>query len=164
MRPWIGQWAERNKSILSVTDRGSILLIVYAAFSASVVQGLWQQIPMATLATLTLIDAVLLGIALIIMTGVSRALRLDRADESAIVFCGSQKSVVSGIPIASALIAGPAVGLFVLPLMMYHSMQLLVCAWLAKRYAGLSHSMLVSQDSPRVVLRADLEGSSRAQA
>jgi solute carrier family 10 (sodium/bile acid cotransporter), member 7 len=164
VRPWIGQWAERNKSILSVTDRGSILLIVYAAFSASVAQGLWQQIPAATLATLTLIDAVLLGSALIIMVGGSRALRLDRADESAIVFCGSQKSVVSGLPIASALIAGPALGIFVLPIMMYHSMQLLVCAWLAKRYAGLSPSMLVSQDSPRVVIRADLEGSSRAQA
>ncbi len=164
VRPWIGQWAERNKSILSVTDRGSILLIVYAAFSASVVQGLWQQIPVATLATLTLIDAVLLGSALIIMIGGSRALRLDRADESAIVFCGSQKSVVSGLPIASALIAGPALGLFVLPIMMYHSMQLLVCAWLAKRYAGRFHLTPARQDNPRIVIRADLEGSSRAQA
>ncbi len=135
-RPWIGQWAERNKSILSVTDRGSILLIVYGAFSASVVQGLWQRLPVATLAILALIDAVLLATALLIMISSSRVMRFDRADESAIVFCGSQKSVVSGIPIASALIAGPALGLFMLPLMLYHSMQLLVCAWLAKRYAS----------------------------
>jgi solute carrier family 10 (sodium/bile acid cotransporter), member 7 len=63
-------------------------------------------------------------------------MRFDRADESAILFCGSQKSVVSGIPIANALIAGPALGLFILPLMLYHAMQLLVCAWLAKRYAS----------------------------
>jgi sodium/bile acid cotransporter 7 len=74
------------------------------------------------------------------MTTCSRALGFDRADESAIVFCGAQKSVVSGIPIASALIAGPALGLFVLPIMLYHSMQLLVCAWLAKRYASRSDS------------------------
>jgi solute carrier family 10 (sodium/bile acid cotransporter), member 7 len=135
-RPWVGDWAERNKSILSVTDRGSVLLIVYAAFSASVVQGLWQRIPPATLAILTLIDAVLLGAALLIMISASRFLRFDRADESAIVFCGSQKSVVSGIPMASALIAAPALGSFVLPIMLYHSMQLVVCAWLAKRYAS----------------------------
>jgi solute carrier family 10 (sodium/bile acid cotransporter), member 7 len=135
-RPWIGQWAERNKSILSVTDRGSILLIVYGAFSASVVQGLWQRIPVATLAILALIDAVLLATALLIMISSSRVMRFDRADESAILFCGSQKSVVSGIPIANALIAGPALGLFILPLMLYHAMQLLVCAWLAKRYAS----------------------------
>jgi sodium/bile acid cotransporter 7 len=125
-RPWIGQWAERKRSILSVTDRGSILLIVYTAFSASVVNGLWHLIPLMTLARLALIDAILLGAALLIMIGGSRALRFERADESAIVFCGSQKSLVSGIPMASALITGPALGLFVLPIMMYHSMQLLV--------------------------------------
>jgi solute carrier family 10 (sodium/bile acid cotransporter), member 7 len=111
---------------------------VYGAFSASVVQGLWQRIPVATLAVLALIDAVLLTTALLIMISSSRVMRFGRADESAIVFCGSQKSVVSGIPIASALIAGPTFGLFVLPLMIYHSMQLLACAWLAKRYSRLS--------------------------
>jgi solute carrier family 10 (sodium/bile acid cotransporter), member 7 len=161
LRPWIGQWAERNRSILSVTDRGSILLIVYAAFSASVAQGLWQRIPLPTLAILALIDAILLATALLIMISGSRALRFDRADESAIVFCGSQKSVVSGIPIASALIAGPALGLFVLPIMMYHAMQLLVCAWLAKRYARRSQSAPGSQDSYQVLTRPDLQASSR---
>jgi predicted Na+-dependent transporter len=132
--------AERNRSILSVTDRGSILLIVYAAFSASVVKGLWHLIPLVSLARLALIDAILLGAALLMMIGGSRALRFERVDESAIVFCGSQKSLVSGIPMASALITGPALGLFVLPIMMYHSMQLLVCAWLAKMYSHHSHS------------------------
>ena len=135
------------------------MLIVYVAFSASVVQGLWQRIPVATLAMLALVDAILLATALLIMISGSRALRFDRADESAIVFCGSQKSVVSGIPIASALIAGPALGLFVLPIMMYHSMQLLVCAWLAKRYAGRSYSMPGSRDRHQIFTRSDLEAS-----
>jgi solute carrier family 10 (sodium/bile acid cotransporter), member 7 len=161
-RPWIGQWAERNKSILSVTDRGSILLIVYGAFSASVVQGLWQRLPVATLAILALIDAVLLATALLIMISGSRVMRFDRADESAIVFCGSQKSVVTGIPIASALIAGPALGLFVLPIMLYHSMQLLVCAWLAKRYASYSDSPPGDNDSRQILTRRNLQASPRA--
>ena len=68
------------------------MLIVYAVFSASVVQGLWQRIPVATLAILVLIVAVLLATAVLIMIGGSRFLRFHRADESALVFCGSQKS------------------------------------------------------------------------
>jgi sodium/bile acid cotransporter 7 len=161
-RPWIGRWVECKRSILSVTDRGSILLIVYAAFSASVVGGLWHLIPLATLAILALINAVLLAGALLIMISGSRALRFEVADESAIVFCGSQKSLVSGIPIASALIAGPALGLFVLPIVLYHSMQLLVCAWLAKRYASRSDSPPGYQDSRQTVTRGDLQASPRA--
>jgi solute carrier family 10 (sodium/bile acid cotransporter), member 7 len=67
LRPWIGEWAERNRSILAITDRSSILLIVYTAFSASVVQGLWQQLPLMTLARLALVEALLLATALSIM-------------------------------------------------------------------------------------------------
>jgi solute carrier family 10 (sodium/bile acid cotransporter), member 7 len=162
LRPWIGQWAERNRSLFSVTDRGSVLLIVYAAFSASIVQGLWQRVPVTTLSVLALADGVLLAIALLIMIAGSRALNFTRADESTIVFCGSQKSVVSGIPMASALIAGPTLGLFVLPIMIYHSMQLLVCAWLAKWYAGRSLTAPAAHDRARVLVRPDLRTSSRA--
>lgn len=158
-RPQIGKWAERNKSILSITDRGSILLIVYTAFSASVVQGLWRRLPVTTLVILALIVAMLLATALLIMISGSRFLRFDHADEIALVFCGSQKSVVSGIPIASALIGGPALGLFVLPIMLYHSMQLLVCAWLAKRYASRSDAPPGYQDRSQILVRRDLRAS-----
>jgi solute carrier family 10 (sodium/bile acid cotransporter), member 7 len=76
-------------------------------------------------------------------------LGFDRADESAMAFYGSQKSVVSGIPIANALIAGPGLGLFVLPMMIYHSMQLLVCAWLAKGMRGPVYLFLSSETAIR---------------
>jgi len=98
-------------------------------------QGIWQQVPPATFATLGLIDAALLAASLLMACIGSRAFGLDRADEVAIVFCGSQKSLVSGIPIASVLFAGPTMGLVVLPIMIYYPMQLLVCAGLARRYA-----------------------------
>jgi sodium/bile acid cotransporter 7 len=160
-RPRIGEWAERNKSILSVTDRGSILLIVYTAFSASVVEGLWRRLPITTLVILALIVAMLLATALLIMISGSRFLRFDHADESALVFCGSQKSVVTGIPMASALIAGPALGLFVLPVMLYHSMQLLVCAWLARRYASRSDAPPGYQNNRGMLIRRDLRASPR---
>jgi sodium/bile acid cotransporter 7 len=136
LRPWIGTWAARNKSLLAVTDRGSILLVVYTAFSAAVVHGIWYQVPPIMLATLAAIVAALLAIALLITSAGSRAFGFAHGEEVAAVFCGSQKSLVAGIPIASVLFAGPALGVVVLPIMIYHPLQLVVCAWLARRYAN----------------------------
>jgi sodium/bile acid cotransporter 7 len=135
MRPWIGPWAARNKRLLSVTDRGSILIVVYTAFSAAVVHAIWHQLPPGMLATLGLVVAALLAMGLLVTTGVARASRFSHADEVATVICGSQKSLVSGIPIASVLFSGPLLGFIVLPIMIYHPLQLIVCAWLARRYA-----------------------------
>jgi sodium/bile acid cotransporter 7 len=135
LRPWIGPWAARNKALLAITDRGSILLVVYTAFSAAVVHGIWQQLPPAMLGALAIVVAGLLAAALLITRAGARAFGFAHADEVTAVFCGSQKSLVAGIPIASALFAGPALGVVVLPIMIYHPLQLVVCAWLARRYA-----------------------------
>ena len=136
LRPWIGPWAARNKRLLSVTDRGSILIVVYTAFSAAVVHGIWHQLPPGMLATLGLVVAALLAAGLLITSGVVRICGFGHADEVAAVICGSQKSLVNGIPIASVLFSGPTLGFVVLPIMLYHPLQLVVCAWLARRYAS----------------------------
>ena len=147
LRPWIGAWTERNRGVLAITDRGSILLVVYGAFSEAVVRGIWQQIPPALLILLLLVMAVLLGLALLYIRLTSGILGFDRDDEAAFVFVGSQKSLVSGIPIANALIPGPAIGPILVPMMLYHPMQLLVCAWIARRYAA-GQQRLTSGVSP----------------
>jgi sodium/bile acid cotransporter 7 len=135
LRPWIGGWAEHNRPLLSITDRSSILLVVYSAFSGAVVRGIWQQVPPMTLGVLALLLFLLLALVLLATLLASRALGLERGDEAALVFCGSQKSLVSGVPIASALVSGAAIGPMLLPIMLYHPMQLVVCAWIARRYA-----------------------------
>jgi sodium/bile acid cotransporter 7 len=135
-RRWIGGWVERNKSMLSTIDRSSILLVVYTAFSEAVIQGLWQQIPLRALLGLLVACAVLLALALTITTFSTRRLGFDKADEITIVFCGSKKSLASGIPMARVMVASHAVGAVVLPLMLFHQMQLMVCAVLAQRYAA----------------------------
>jgi sodium/bile acid cotransporter 7 len=134
-RRWIGAWVARNKTLLKIVDQGSILLVVYTAFSEAVVQGLWHQLPMGSLAWLLVADAALLAIAIVITTCVSQRLGFSREDEVVLVFCGSKKSLASGVPIAKVLFAGHAVGLMVLPLMLFHQMQLMLCAVLANRYA-----------------------------
>ena len=136
LRPLIGPWAARNKRLLAITDRGSILIVMYTAFSGAVVHGIWHQLPPLMLVTLGLVVAVLLASALLIMRVGVRAVGFDHADEVAAMFCGSQKSIVSGIPIASVLFSGPVLGFVVLPIMIYHPLQLVVGAWLARRYAS----------------------------
>lgn len=137
-RPWIGEWVRRQASILKFVDQGSILLVVFTAFSAAVINGLWKQVPISSLAGLLVVCAVLLGLTLTSVTWLARKLGFDKADEIAIVFCGSQKSLASGIPMAKILFASSTVGAIVLPLMLFHQMQLMVCALLARRYAARS--------------------------
>ena len=133
-RRWIGAWVEHRKAMLGWVDRGSILLVVYTAFSAAVNQGLWHQIPLPALAGLLLACALLLAAALTLTTLAARRLGFDTADEVTIVFCGSKKSLASGIPMAQVLFAGHVAGIVVLPLMLFHQLQLMVCAVLAQRY------------------------------
>lgn len=152
-RPWIGAWAARNKALLAVTDRGSILIVVYTAFSGAVVHGIWQQLPPVMLATLALMVAVLLALTLLILRAGMRLCGFSHADEVAAVFCGTQKSIVAGIPIASVLFSGPLLGVIVLPIMLYHPMQLLFGAWLARRYAqGVVVQPVAVEEVPAVVV------------
>jgi len=134
IRPLIGGWIGRNESIVSAVDRGSILLIVYSAFSAAVDEGLWHQVPPSALIGLLVADSVLLAAALITTVLVSKGLGFDRADRMTIVFCGSKKSLSQGITMAKVIFASHTVGAAVLPLMLFHQIQLMVCAALAQRW------------------------------
>ncbi len=135
-RPWVGEWAAHNKQLVGLVDRGSILLVVYVAFSEGVTHGIWHQIDATHLMSLALLDAALLAAVLLATTGISRLFGFSGADEITIVFCGSKKSLASGLPMASVLFAGQSLGLVVLPLMLFHQIQLMVCAALARRYAA----------------------------
>ncbi|WP_409308802.1 bile acid:sodium symporter family protein [Pectobacterium sp. B1J-3] len=134
-RPLIASWVDRHRKLINVTDRSSILLVVYVAFSEAVVQGIWGQIDGWYLLAVVGCSIVLLGIVLIVNTLVARKLGFNTADEITIVFCGSKKSLANGIPMANVLFPAAAVGAMVLPLMIFHQIQLMVCAALAQRYA-----------------------------
>ena len=134
LRPLIGGWVERNKKILQPVDRGSILLVVYSAFSAAVVNGIWQRVGALDLAEILLLSGVILAIIMGVNALAWRIVGLPREDGIVLLFCGSKKSLVSGVPMAAALFAPAQVGLVVLPLMIFHQLQLFVCAALAGRF------------------------------
>jgi len=132
LRPWIGAFVARHKKVLGLVDRGSILLVVYTAFSEGMVQGIWHQVSPLRLGGLLIVEGVLLALMLALTWYGSKALRFGREDRIAIQFAGSKKSLASGLPMASVLFGAHA-SLAVLPLMLFHQMQLMVCAVIAKR-------------------------------
>lgn len=134
-RPLIGGWVRRHRRALHVVDRGSILLVVYAAFGAGVVAGTWGELTPAAVAGLVAVDAVLLVVVLAVTALGARLLGFDEADRTTILFCGSKKSLASGLPMAGVLFSGHAVALVVLPVMLFHQLQLMVCATIAGRLA-----------------------------
>jgi sodium/bile acid cotransporter 7 len=135
LRRWIGGWIKRHAALTRIVDRGSILLIVYSAFSAGVVENIWSQVDGSVLAIMVGIDVLMLAIVMFGTIGVGRLVGMPRADAIVLLFCGSKKSLASGLPMANILFAGQTVSLIVLPLMIFHQIQLFVCAIIAQRSA-----------------------------
>jgi len=136
LRNRLGALIKQRQLVLTV-DRGSILLIVYTAFSAAALAGLWQQVSGTHLVLLLVFSAVLLAVAMGFIVLLARALGFCLEDRIAMTFCGSQKSLASGVPIAQILFPAAAVGVMVLPLMLFHQLQLVVCSMLAQRWASM---------------------------
>ena len=135
LRQWTGGFVTKHRKVFAPLDRGSILLVVYSAFSDAVIHGIWGRLTIGDLLWLCLIDIGFLAIVMGATAALGRLLRFDRADQIAIVFCGSKKSLASGVPMASVLLPAASVGVAILPLMIFHQIQLIVCAFIARLFA-----------------------------
>lgn len=144
MRPMVGRWMDGHRRLVTSVDQSSILLVVYTAFSASVIGGLWQAVPPRALLILTVVCCVLLAVVLVLNTWSTRRLGFNREDEITIVFCGSKKSLATGVPMAQVLFSATAIGPALLPLMIFHQIQLMVCAVLAQNYQRAADSRQVA--------------------
>jgi sodium/bile acid cotransporter 7 len=136
LRSRIAPALKRHPRALSSVDRGSVLIVVYTAFGEGVVAGIWHRVSWQQLVAVGVIDVALLAVVLTVSTIGGRMLGFDRGDRIAAVFCGSKKSLASGLPMATVLFPAHSVGLIVLPLMLFHQAQLMICAVLARRWAA----------------------------
>jgi solute carrier family 10 (sodium/bile acid cotransporter), member 7 len=136
LRPVVGGFVAQHKQIVGYVDRGSILLVVYTAFSAAVIGGLWHKLPLPQLGLILLLNVVLLAIGLASTWSLGKLLGFKREDQIVLLFCGSKKSLASGVPMAGVLFPPAAVGVVILPLMLFHQIQLMACAVIAKQLAG----------------------------
>ncbi|WP_425245613.1 bile acid:sodium symporter family protein [Streptomyces sp. NEAU-NA10] len=162
LRRWIGGFVARHKKVLGYVDRGSILLVVYTAFSEGMVQGIWHQVSPVRLGGLLIVEAVLLAVMLALTWYGAKALRFGREDRIAIQFAGSKKSLASGLPMASVLFGAHA-SLAVLPLMLFHQMQLMVCAVIAKRRARDPEPPAVDAPAPAAGSRTAVDTAPRSR-
>jgi solute carrier family 10 (sodium/bile acid cotransporter), member 7 len=146
LQPWVGPAARRHKALLSLTDRGSIVLVVYTAFSGAVVEGIWHRLSALALVGMAIVAAALLAAVLGLTTLACRLRGLSRADQIAVVLCGSKKSLASGVPMANVIFPPATVGVVVLPVMLYHQIQLFTCTMLARRWRREMEAQAVARD------------------
>jgi len=135
LRPWLGAFVARHKSGITVVDRLTILLLVYTSFCDSFQQHIWSARGPAQIAVIVLVCAALFALVMLLTSAAARALAFPRDDRIAAIFCGSKKTLASGVPMAKLIFgAHPAMGMILLPIMIYHPLQLVICGVLAQRW------------------------------
>ncbi|WP_280717194.1 bile acid:sodium symporter family protein [Kitasatospora sp. MAP5-34] len=148
LRRWLAPWVTRHRAVTLAVDRGSILLIVYSAFSEGVREGIWGRVTVGQVLWLAVVCLVMLAFVLLFSGVLSRRLGFDRADRVTIQFCGSKKSLANGLPLATILFPAASVGLTVLPLMLFHQLQLMVCTVLAQHWGRRSEAEDATSPGP----------------
>ena len=124
-----GARAQRHGAGLRLFDQLTILLIVFTAFCDSFAEGIFSNYRPALVVWLGAGLMGLYGLVFSLVWGLSRRLGFSRADQVVAVFCGSKKSLVHGSVMASLLFpAGTATGLILLPLMLYHALQIVLAS------------------------------------
>jgi sodium/bile acid cotransporter 7 len=140
LRPYVFPLMQKMPKIVKVFDQGSILMVVYGAFSGAVVAGLWHQVSLTTLIFLVLACSVLLTAIMLLALYIPKWLGFSQADQISIFFCGSKKTLASGVPMAQILFIGQPLGMIVLPIMIFHQIQLMVCGVIANYWSKQQHS------------------------
>ncbi|MFC3025071.1 bile acid:sodium symporter family protein [Vibrio zhugei] len=137
LRPYLVAWTTRHKAIVGKLDKYVIILIVYNAFCDSVINGIWTQF---STRLLLLSIAICIVVLLIMVHGIqwgARCCGFELSDEVAAVFCGTKKTLAAGIPMAKVIFGSdPNLGMLLLPIMLYHPLQIFYCAMIANRYAA----------------------------
>ncbi len=136
LNSYFGALVDRHKAALRYFDQCTILLIVFTAFCESFAEGIFSRFEPADIFKLSLGMMGLYLLAFALIWGLGRALGFSRADNIVAVFCGSKKSLVHGSVMASLLFPGSAAtGLILLPLMLYHALQIILASSMAQ-YLG----------------------------
>lgn len=133
LQGFVRGWVMEHRQLITRMDRASIAIAVYVAFSGAVAQGVWTKVdPVGWL-------GVLAGSGLLMAMGYGGAwllgglLRLEHGDRISMLFAGAQKSVAMGAPLATVIFPAGDAGIVILPLIVYHLVQMMVAAPIASR-------------------------------
>jgi len=135
-RRWLGGWAHRNAFWVKLADRSTILAIVYNSFCDSVAAGVWSANDLEVVLEIAVASVALFVLVYLIMNAVCAVMGFSVRDRIACQFCGSKKSLATGVPLAPVMFGhSAAIGLIVAPIMVFHFLQLVIVSVLAARFA-----------------------------
>jgi solute carrier family 10 (sodium/bile acid cotransporter), member 7 len=135
-RPLLKSWLARHKRSVQIVDRATILLLVYTSFCDSFAKGIWSGNSLASVASTVVLSVALLFAVMGVVDAVCRLLPFPVEDRITAIFCASKKTLASGVPMAQLIFRGySGLGLVLLPLLIYHPLQLVICGWMAGRWA-----------------------------
>lgn len=137
IQPKVGNWWRAHRTLVRFVDNTSIILIVFSAVLGATAAGAWHGVTVWTILLLLGLSGVLLTLLLVTTWWIGSVAGLNRADRIVLLMCGSKKSLASGLPMAKALFPTAMVGSVIVPVVIFHQLQLFVCAILA-RHLGLT--------------------------
>lgn len=135
LQPTVGAWVRARRRLTMIGDRGTILLVVLGATASATAAGVWDSVGWRMLVALLALCGLLLGLMLAATWWGGRALGLDLPDRIALLMCGSKKSLATGLPMAAVLFPVATAATVAVPVILFHQLQLVVCAVLARRLA-----------------------------
>ncbi|MGN6241911.1 MAG: bile acid:sodium symporter family protein [Cellulosimicrobium cellulans] len=135
LQPWVGEWVRARRWLTLGVDRGTILVVVFGAVAAASSAGVWSSVSGWSIVALLVVSALVLAAMLALTWWGGAALRLSTEDRIALLMCGSKKSLATGLPMASVLFPVAVAGVVAVPVIVFHQLQLVVCAVLARRLA-----------------------------
>lgn len=133
---WIGDWVRRHRKLTGMWDKGTILVIVFVAVVTATAAGVWSSVSGWMIVAVGVISIAFVVLMLGLTWWGGRLLGLDVPDRIALLMCGSKKSMATGLPMASVLFTPAVAGPIAVPLIIFHQLQLMICAWLARRLAA----------------------------
>ena len=135
LRPWCAGFVLGHPK-LKYFDQSTIAVVAYLAFSDAMTQHVWSRTSVGEILLIVAVALTILAFMLWLTWHVAGWLKFGRRDQIAIQFCGTKKSLTSGVPMAYVIFPAATVGLIVLPLMIFHQAQLMACSVLAGKYAA----------------------------
>lgn len=129
-----GSFAEKNKKRLKLFDQSVILLIIYTSFCHSFYNHTFEVLSLSSLLFVCVGMAALFFIVYFFTKYVCRIFKFKQKDTITVLFCGSKKSLVHGTVMSKVLFASTMpVSLILLPIMLYHSLQLIFAGIIAQQ-------------------------------
>lgn len=134
-QPVTGAFFRKHKWITKTVDLSSIITVVLGAVVTATQAGVWKKVSGAEIILITTLITVILFLTFAFTIALSRILKQPESSKIVMLMCGSMKSLATGLPMANAFFPAATVAPLIVPVILYHQIQLFICSIIAN-YLG----------------------------